>query len=74
MDWACLRSKPVRSGQSERVFVKDFQYRYFIPRATRHSSWQTLSPKPRPGAYADPELTPQKLTIRTDDGEYTLQW
>ncbi len=65
------RGLPTLTGnQTDKVFVKDFQYIYYVPRAQYLGTLEDTAETPA-SPRAPKDLKPQKLVIRTQEGTHT---
>ncbi len=61
----------VTAGESARVFVKDFDYLLYVPRARHFGTLEDTSEEP-PQPKASATLKPTSLTLSCDQGFHTI--
>ena len=61
----------VARGEAARIFVKDFDYTLYVPRAQHFGTLEDTSESP-PGPKAPRDLAPDSLVIITEQGSHSV--
>lgn len=65
---------PLKAGESDRIFTKDFEYLLYVPRARRYAGAGRIAKGQAPGPTASPDLKPTSLVIQTDQGAHRIDF